>query len=205
MEKLRDGFEVFRSVHGRLPTAHEIDALPYLPSSRFIQKKFGGLEDARKSLGYINTHFGKGSYRTDIALRVNKRGRTAELSLQEILQKKFGKPFVHIETMFGLLKNRLDFYVFCPNGNFGIDVFHTDSWRSLQSNVNIKMNKYGEFSEDLYLVSAGSTCTQEQLDAFSLSKSKPLPANIKLLTLESLYHLLEQKGSYPDPTTIQKS
>lgn len=163
-DRIREGFERFKTQENRLPTALEIDSLPYLPSSRYIQKKFGGLEKLRSLLGYSDTHFGKGSFRSTIANRVNERGRAAELSLQNILQDKFGDPFVHIERMFGTLKNRVDFYIFCPEGNFGIDVFHTDSIRNLKSVVNIKSRKYAQFRQTLYLVSADIASSQAQLD-----------------------------------------
>ena len=66
LEKIREGFERFRVEHGRLPIAPEIDKLDYLPSSRQIQRKFGGLEKLRADLGYEDTHFGRGTYRSEI-------------------------------------------------------------------------------------------------------------------------------------------
>jgi len=89
--KIKDGFERFIKENGRLPLAPEIDLLDYLPSSRQIQKKFGGLEKLRHQLGYKDTHFGKGAYRSAIATRVNHRGRNEELSLEKVLREIFGE------------------------------------------------------------------------------------------------------------------
>ena len=95
IESIKSGFERFRIEHGRLPTAPEIDTLDYLPSSRQIQRKFGGLEKLRTLLGYADTHFGKGIFRTQIANRIGIKGRQVELMLEKILRKKFGEVFVH--------------------------------------------------------------------------------------------------------------
>jgi len=199
IETIKMGFEKFRGEFNRLPKALEIDKLSYLPSSRFIQKRFGGLESLRKQMGYADTNFGKGLYRTQIANRVNLRGRDAELELQRKLGKIFGEVFVHTEKIFDHSKNRVDFYIYSPDGNIGIDIFFTDSLHSLQSNVNIKMHKYKNFAEKLYLVSANDTLLQSQLDYFVKSKLKALPENIKLVTTQTLLKLMQIKNAYPNP------
>lgn len=93
--------------------------------------KFGGLEKLRKLLGYENTHFGKGSFWSEIANRVNSRGRNAELVLEVALKSKFGEVFVHTEKIFDKSKNRVDFYVYSPSGNFDADVFCSDTIKNL--------------------------------------------------------------------------
>ena len=142
IEKVKEGFNRFYTEHGRLPTSPEIDKIDYLPSSRQIQRKFGGLENLRAQLGYADTHFGKGKYRSAIATRVNSRGRIAEIELENVLRKKFGEVFVHTEKIFDDSKNRVDFFIYSPDGNFGIDIFYTDTMLDLQKNINIKIDKY---------------------------------------------------------------
>ncbi len=88
IKNIKEGFERFRNERGRLPKALEIDRLNYLPSSHLIQKTFGGLEKLRTQLGYQDSHFGKGAFRSQIANRVNSRGRNAELALEKILREK---------------------------------------------------------------------------------------------------------------------
>ena len=106
VEKIKEGFDRFWSENNRLPTAPEIDQLDYLPSSRQIQRKFGGLEKLRTVLGYEDTHFGKGAYRSEIANRVNTKGRDTEISLEKILREKFQEVFVHTERIFDDSKNK---------------------------------------------------------------------------------------------------
>jgi len=197
-----EGFKKFELEFGRLPTAPEIDKLSYLPSSRQIQRKFGGLEKLREVLGYKDTNFGRGDYRTKIALRVNKKGRESEIELEKLLRNKFGEVFVHTERIFDDSKNRVDFYVYSPDGNFGIDVFYTGTIQDLQKNINLKIDKYLKFPSQLYLVVANPDFIQERLNIYSKNKRKVLPANTTILTMKTLLDLIKNKRSYNNPLKI---
>jgi len=199
IDKIKEGFERFRVEHGRLPMAPEIDKLDYLPSSRQIQRKFGGLEKLRALLGYEDTHFGKGIFRSEIATRINVRGRDAELALEKILREKFGEVFVHTERIFDDSKIRVDFYVYSPDGNFGVDVFYTETMRDLQKNINLKIDKYQKFPHQLFLVVGNDQFRQEDLDKYMVSKIKALPQNTTIATLETLLNTIKSKRSYPNP------
>lgn len=199
IEKIHIGFQNFLSKNGRLPRAEEIDILSDLPSSRLIQKRFGGLESLRKQLGYDDTHFGKGRYRGAIAHKVNHRGRAEEISLQTHLSDHFGEVFVHTEKLLIDSKIRVDFYVYSPDGNFAADVFYSDSLRTLQSNVNIKVPKYVHHPTTVYLVSANESLSQEVLDLYSQSKKNPLPSHILLVSLERFTQLVDTMGTFPNP------
>ncbi len=198
-EKIKEGFEKFFKDNGRLPIAPEIDRLNYLPSSRQIQRKFGGLEKLREVLGYKETNFGRGAYRSKLAYKANKTGRETELKLEKILRLKFNEVFVHTERIFDDSKNRVDFYIYSPSGNFGIDVFYTNTMQDLQKNINIKINKYPKFPGELYLVVANPIFNQNKLNSYSERKKKILPPNTKILTMPSLIHLIGTKSAYPDP------
>ena len=195
-ENIREGFERFKNEHGRLPRAPEIDQLEYLPSSRNIQKRFGGLARLRGQLGYSDVHFGKGIFRSEIAARVNGRGRNAELALEKILCKKFGEVFVHTEKIFDSSKNRVDFYIYSPDGNFGIDVFYTETMKYLKSNINIKMGKYRNFPIELFLVAANESFKQADIDRYANAKLNPLPKTTRIVTMETLLALLKKKEAY---------
>lgn len=199
IDKIKEGFERFRIEHGRLPMAPEIDKLDYLPSSRQIQRKFGGLEKLRAILGYEDTHFGKGIFRSEIATRINVRGRDAELALEKILREKFGEVFVHTERIFDDSKNRVDFYVYSPDGNFGVDVFYTETMRDLQKNINLKIDKYQKFPHQLFLVVGNDQFRQEDLDKYMASKIKALPQNTTIVTLQALLNTIKSKRIYPNP------
>jgi hypothetical protein len=196
-EKIKKGFDIFLAEQGRLPTAHEVDALPYLPSSRAIQKRFGGLITLREQLGYTDTHFGTGEHRSAIAHTVGIRGRELEIEFEQELIAIFGERSVHAEKIFHG-KQRVDFYIFTPSGNFGIDIFFPSTVRTMQNNVNIKMKKYQHFTEPLYLVVANEELTQEALDHYTSNKRDPFPENVQLLSYKQFMKLLPQFESYED-------
>jgi hypothetical protein len=199
IEKIKEGFERFRIENGRLPISPEIDKLDYLPSSRQIQRKFGGLEKLRTVLGYEDTHFGKGLFRSEIANRTNIRGRNAELELEKILREKFGEVFVHTERIFDDSKNRVDFYVYCPDGDFGIDIFCTETMKDLQKNINIKIDKYQKFPHQLFFVVGNTQFEQKELDEYVILKRKTLPQNTTIITLQTLFEIMKNKSRYPNP------
>jgi hypothetical protein len=196
-EKLKVGFDTFLAEHGRLPKASEIDQVPYLPTSRAIQKRFGGLPALRERLGYEDTNFAIGEHRSQIAYEVGPRGRQLEIELELELQERFGERSVHTEKVF-YGKQRVDFYVYTLSGQFGVDVFFPATIRSMQNNVNIKMKKYQHFTKPLYLVVANPELTQPELDAYATNKVKSFSEAVSLLTLTSFRKQIEQYKPYLD-------
>jgi hypothetical protein len=199
IESIKAGFDKFFEENGRLPTSPEVDVLEYLPSSRQIQRKFGGLEKLRTLLGYEDVHFGKGKYRSAIAISSNKNGRNAEISLEKLLRDKFQEVFVHTERIFDSSKNRVDFYVYSPSGDFGIDVFQTQTMRDLQKNINIKIDKYKNFNKELYFVVANPDFEQEDIDLCVSKKKKDMPEHTQIVSMKKLIEIVNTKKSYPNP------
>ena len=198
-EKIRIGFNRFYIEHNRLPRAHEIDSITYLPSSRLIQKKFNGLEKLRTKFGFTETHFGKGVFRSDIANKANILGYNYERELEKLLCTQFGEVFIHSEKMLTTSKVRVDFFVYSPSGNFAIDIFHSGTMRTLQSNVNIKINKYAKHKEKIYLISANNKIDQETLDSYVNAKTNTLPLNIQLITYPNFMKLIIEMKAYTNP------
>lgn len=199
LHKIKIGFDLFFKENGRLPTSPEIDELNYLPSSRQIQRKFGGLEKLRSDLGYKDVHFGKGKFRSAIAKNSNVKGRESEIKLEKILTDIFHEVFVHTEKIFDLSKSRLDYYIYSPSGDFGIDIFQTGTIKDLQKNVNVKVSKYKNFSKELYFVVDNSFFSQKDLDQSSNSKRDLLPKNVKLVNIDTLLSILKNKKVYINP------
>lgn len=198
-EKIKEGFERFLKETGRLPTSVEVNYLEYLPNAKFIERNFGGIEKLRGLLGYLDTHLGKGKFRSRIALVSNIKGREEELKIEKILRNKFGEVFVHTEKIFDNTKNRVDFYVYSPSGNFGVDIFHTSTIRNLQTNINIKLNKYSNFKGKLYFVVAGDFITQQNIDNYVTNKIRILPFNSQIITMINFELLINNMSKYPNP------
>ena len=198
-ERIKEGFEIFPKGKSKLPKSFEISESDYLPSRKLIERNFGGLEKLRGELGYKDTHFGKGKFRSEIAHNANISGRNTEKSLEKLLKNKFGEVFVHTEKIFDNTKNRVDFYIYSPSGNLGIDVFGTDTMFNLQSNINIKLNKYSGFNERLLFVVASNSLSQVDLDTYMMKKTKIIPKNAKIITIQSLEQAVSQMKAYPNP------
>lgn len=197
--KIKLAFDRYIHDHNRLPTALEVDQTTYLPSSRFIQSKFGGLKKLRAELGYKENNFGSGINRSKIALRVSNRGRQAEINLEDSLVNIFGEIFVHTEKIFNDRKTRVDFFVYTPTGNFGVDIFHPDNVRTMQSNLNIKFQKYRNFPVKLFYVVANQDISQETLNQYLNNRKQKLPPNQRLMTLKRFLDTIKDISTYPNP------
>lgn len=188
-ESIKLAFEKFIESEGRLPTAPEIDKSEYLPSSRQIQRKFGGLRVLRAELGFDTTDFGSGQSRSNLASSNNVRSMEAERSLEKELVDIFGELFVHTEKLYGRGRNRVDFLVYTKEGNFGVDVFTTETSRDLQKNINIKVDKYLDFPTEipLYFAVASLSLTDEDVlnTCRNMSKIQRIPG-LKIVTISKL-------------------
>jgi hypothetical protein len=173
-ERLKAGFERFLEEKGHLPTAPEIDSCPYLPSARQIQRAFGGLRALRQELGYEHIDFGRGEFRSKFAGLNMIRGVAAEKELERALVEFFGEPFVHIEKRYGQESNRVDFFVYAHESNFGVDVFYSVTARDIQKNLNLKVDKYAGFypQTPLYFVLANPDVDALALAGITMNMSK---------------------------------
>ncbi len=145
-EKIANGFARFIEEHGHAPTSREIDTYPHLPSSRQIQRRYeGGLPALRKRLQLAGPEdFTKGAYSSERARTINKRAHHLEKEVCDYLVGRFGKPYVHREYFFiDDRRTRTDFFIYCKNGNFCVDVFYPKDRHNLINCLNSKMRTYG--------------------------------------------------------------
>lgn len=192
-EKIKAGFDKFIELNGRLPTADEVDEVDYLPSSRQIQRRYGGLSKLRESLGYDDIHFGRGDHRSRIQKSSRVRGNEAELEMYKWLINRFGEPFVHSEKEYGDVRNRADFLVYAEGITVGIDVFATNTLRTLRKNVDIKAKKYINFPKNIPLlfVAWGGEFTQEEINIVCRTHLSKLP-NLRVVTATSAFERLSR-------------
>lgn len=199
LEELKSGFEKFKEEYKRLPTSREIDKLSYLPTSRSIQRTFGGLEVVRKKLGYDIHHFGKGAYRSEIATTINAAGLKVEQYLEKFLVSMFGEPFVHTEKRIGTYKQRVDFFVYNASRNFAIDVFLPKDMFSMASEINIKWKKYHDIDTEIIFVVSGNY-PQDLVNKIVRNRKNKLPKNITVQNIETLKMRMGNYKPYPNPT-----
>lgn len=195
-EKIKAGFEKFFQQFGRYPTSEEIDSFPDLPSSRQIQRAFGGLVNLRKEFGLEIINFGAGKNRSEIAKTVTHRGYYIERDLESALVKHFGEYFVHIEKPLNKyykqdslnqlrIKSRADFFIYAHNYNFCIDVFYARNYRNLVGIINTKQKKYSDLTIDVYLINANENqnndITKESITRLYINKANKLQKNIFIM------------------------
>lgn len=196
---LSGSFEKFYRENNRLPTITDIDKIDYFPSTGELDKRYKGIDIVRKTLGYDNTNYNKGSYRSALVKDINKRGRKTELFLEKILKDKFHEVFVHTEKIFDNSKIRVDFYIYNKTNNFGIDVFYTTTIKNLLKNINVKLDKYVNFKEELFFVVGNDIFNQEEIDLRVAQKDKKLPDNIKVINLNTFLNIINEKEHYNNP------
>lgn len=151
-ENILAGLQKFFDDSGRYPTAEEIDRYPYLPSSRQIQRRFGGLVQLRKDLNFAVSNYSIGAHRSQIASKVGIQGGKTEREMETTLVNYFGEYFVHVEKPlynffcnkagFSLkFKQRADFLVYCDPKPFCVDVFYPRDFLVLKKNYKHKRTK----------------------------------------------------------------
>ncbi len=163
------GLLKFYEEFGRFPKASEINAYPYLPTARSIQRNFGGIQTLKDELG-IKEDYHKGKYRSELMVQVNDRGREIEEKLGSTLVRRFSEICVHREFPLTGGRQRLDFVVYSKEGRFGIDVFFAESRHSLQTNIQIKQSRYDAFSDQLLLVCGNEDICQDAIDQILSNK-----------------------------------
>jgi hypothetical protein len=206
IEKIKEGFEKFYSIHNRYPTAYDVDDFENLPSSRQIQRSFGGLVNLRKLLNLKVKNYTKGNSRALTVKRINIRGRKYENIVYKLLLNHFDYKFIHIEKPIISSseydsKDRYDFYVYAKPTNFAIDVFVGNDDRGVINIFNIKEKKYRKVDMNeneclyfLYIVENESY--KNKLHSWIYTKIKKIPKNWKILSMSEFTHELKNYSSF---------
>lgn len=189
LAKIKAGLERFYATHQRYPTATEIDTFDYLPSSRQIQRRFGGLPALRTELNLAGPKdFTRGEYSSDRARTINKRAHQLEKEVYQYLVKRFGQICVHREYFFtDDRRNRTDFFVYHKNGAFSVDVFHPRDRRNLLGCLNSKMRTYRRAKRLQYPViflMMNAAITEDEVASLLANKKNKLLANQQVMNLK---------------------
>ncbi len=133
-ENILAGLQKFYEEKGRYPVSYEVDEYEYLPSSKQIQRRFGGLIKLRNELGFEISNFSSGLARSTQATKIGVRGSLAEREVESILINHLGDYFVHVEKpLYKYFKKNLDiskkyklradFFIYAVDYKACIDVF----------------------------------------------------------------------------------
>ena len=169
---LKAGFERFAEENGHYPSALEVDSCPYLCTSRLIQLKFGGLLEARQTLGLKDISFAVGEHKKSW-FEAGSLSLISEKDIGKLLIKRYGEICVHEERKYGEGRNRVDFFVYAQE-NFAVEVFNTYTIHGVVGNLNSKLRKYCDFPRKIFFVITGADFKQSQIDKIISRKKKLL-------------------------------
>lgn len=193
IENIKLGFNRFYNDNGHYPTAEEIDSVNYLPSCRQIQRKYGGLVNLRVQIGLDIADNTKGQTRSDKTVMINRRGLEKEMDVEEFLVPLFGEIFVHTEKRIpGLQKSRADFFIYSKQGTLAVDVFYPESIKILQKIINIKLNKYREYTGKLFFVCCNEDIYQSQIDNAISNKINMMASNFEVMSLDKFKNIVKE-------------
>lgn len=204
-ENILDGLKKFYKENGRYPVSFEIDTYEYLPSSKQIQRRFGGLIKLRMDLGLKIVNFGGGTYRSSQATEIGIRGGLTEREIENFLVEQLGEYFVHVEKpLYKFLNSRLDskyrfkqradFFIYTKNKPICIDVFFARDIKTLQRIVNIKEKKYSGLSVEVILLNWNNKTdiTDESLIKLQNNKKNKLENNILLMNKDTFVEYIKK-------------
>lgn len=201
IKEIEAGLRQFYKDNNRYPTATEIDTYEYLPSSRTLERSFGGIVEIRKNLNLGEEHdFRRGSHSSKRAHIINKRSNKLEQQVYEFLIKNFNKEFVHREYLFtDDARTRADFFVYDNENGFCVDVFYPGSIRNLSVCLNIKINKYKHSGSLLNLpvifLQMNEDIQQDNIDKLIIRKKNPMPKEQIIMCWNEFQEFCKNKKS----------
>lgn len=198
IEDLNRGFKKFYEIHGYYPASHEIDAFEFLPSARSIQRRFGGLVNIRKDLG-LNTQLDlrMGEHSSKRAKKINARAHKIEKEIYDYLADIFGIEFVHREHFFtDDRRTRTDFFIYCKDGNFSVDVFFPKDRHNFIGCLNSKMKTYKDVNMLQYPViflQMNENISQEEIKNILERKKNKLSPQQKVMVFAEFKEFCKDK------------
>lgn len=180
LPKYKAAVEKFITEKGYEPTAMDYDDTNYLPSSRTIQRKFGGLSKFRELAGLKTLDFTKGKERSNKATKSMNDCLEDETTLFIDLLKKYGEEKVSSPARIYAFKGHTaDFRIIKGHTSYLVDVFKPNSVQSFKGCINIKNRKYLKEQQSFYTepVKFLYVCVNEEVMV-------PLKSEIEIISLK---------------------
>ncbi len=182
---IRSGFVEFYSIHGRYPSAEEVDAFPGLPSSRQIQRAFGGLVALRQRLfPDAVANMTTGAHRSAKASEIYGNARIYEERFYRRLTNLLEEISVHEQKRLRPGNVASDFFIYLnESSGICIDVFYSQNMRSVQNVINIKLKRYRLVDCPVYLVVVeGGDVDQDRINAQITRRDITLPDHLSVFS-----------------------
>lgn len=199
ISNIEAGFEKFYEIHGRYPSGPELDTFEYLPSSKTIERKFGGIQKLRKELNLEHEalDYTRGKIRSEMAGKMWARSSDDEEEYYKYLITKIPELYIHEHKVLRCDKNKTDtdFFIYYPTSNkstsypdlgkgIAIDIFYAVDILSLLKQVQIKQKKYAPMSYPVYFLNTNKEIPQGLIDSRIFDKKDKLPQNIKVCNID---------------------
>ncbi len=197
-EEIKEGFEEFFKEFNRYPTALEIDAYEYLPSSRSLQRTFGGLVQVRKKLFPDQIHdYTTGEHRSKVASNNFKRAQDYEEAFYDRLAQNFKPLAVHEHKVMRPGRIACDFFLYTNDiEGVCIDLFYAKDAFSLAGVINNKIRRYSVLRcPIIFILLHDGSLSSSILNAQLKNKKLQIPDNITIMNSDTFWeeHVYELK------------
>ncbi|MFT5179480.1 MAG: hypothetical protein ACI9GH_000006 [Candidatus Paceibacteria bacterium] len=190
LKKIKKGLTSFYKVNKRYPTSVEFDKHEDLPSSRQIQRRFGGLVNLRKELKLTGQHnLAEGSYSSKRASDIYLRKQNYVKKIYKLLEANFEPRSIHRNFSFtDDHRAKSDFFISYKKKHFSVDVFYANDKGSLLGCLNSKLRKYdlkmmNEFP--VIFLQINEDTSQDEMNILLKNKKKGLTKNQFLMDVSS--------------------
>lgn len=184
IDQIRTAVESFNQKAGKYPSTLDFDKTDFLPTSRFIQRNYGGVVKLRALLGISISDYTKGEYRSGIAKVGIQRSNEYEDRFYSYLLSKIPEVRVHEHKILRPGRICCDFYIYTSSKEgIAVDLFYAQDLYSLSRIITIKVKRYSKLKIGVFFVLIeNSDISQETIDKMISNKKILLPKNIKVLT-----------------------
>ena len=145
LPKYKESVQRFINENHREPTALDYDSVEYLPSSRTLQRNFGGLSKFRELIGLKTKNFTTGKARAKKAKQSMDDCLEDETRLFKLLQEKYSRK--NVSSPVRIFSNRgytADIRIDMDEENtiYLVDIFKPNTVHSFKGCIRMKNRKY---------------------------------------------------------------
>lgn len=200
LEEIKKGLDEYFTKYHAYPTTNDFDKVNFLPSSRLIQRNFGGIVELKKLLKINDTKdCSRGTYRSNIAKIVYNESVKSEYDFYKFLISLIPEVNVHEHKILRSGHICCDFFVYTSDDTgFAIDIFYAKDIFSLCGVINIKNKRYGGLNFPIYFVLVGNNLIdQKDIDAMIKNKKNILHDNIHVMNDKTFKVFIKNKYNCP--------
>ncbi len=186
-QRIHEALVRFTQLHGRYPTAHEIDDHPDFPSSKHIQRRFGGLIRIRQALGVFPepnlTKASKTGSQIDATI---ERTQVGKARIVNALATRIAKGTAHMDvTLTDDQRTRVDFRVGHRTGVTLVTVVAPKDRRTLLGCLKSKEMTYSQIGLAQYaVIIVVLGISSGELDIVRSRRKRPTPKHIRIMSEE---------------------